>query len=371
MKQFSNNFQKLNRGEQTRKSPTEKIAIVRALPGIGDLLCCVPALRALRAAKPTAEISLIALPAAQGFVDRFPGYIDQWFEFPGFPGVPEVSLCPQRVAKFLVKAQKIKFDLALQMHGNGFCTNNFVLLLGAKKSAGFCTPDHYCQNFGSFMKYPDHEPEVWRHLRLMEFLGIPLQGDHLEFPIWQSDWRELDQIAVAHNLYSRPYVCIHPGASVSDRRLSHQQFAEIADAIASQGLQIVLTGTTNELELTKAVAKSMRFAAINLAGKTSLGVLAALLKKSRLLICNDTGVSHLAAALQVNSVVIFSNSSPQRWAPLDRKLHRIVSVFSEESRKLYPELEKTGISIQTPHRIVAAVITEASSLLQREVAYAS
>lgn len=371
MKHFSNNFQKLNHGEYTQKSSARKIAIVRALPGIGDLLCCVPALRALRAANPSAEISLIALPSAQSFVDRFPNYIDQWFEFPGFPGIPEVSLCPQKVTDFLAQAQKFKFDLALQMHGNGSCTNSFVLLLGAKKSAGFCTPNHYCQNFGSFMTYPDYEPEIWRNLRLMEFLGIPLQGDHLEFPIWQSDWRELDRIAVAHNLYSRPYVCVHPGASVSDRRLSHQQFAEIADAIASQGLQIVLTGTTSELELTKAVAKSMRFSPVNLAGKTSLGVLAALLKKSRLLICNDTGVSHLASALRVNSVVIFSNSSPNRWAPLDRDLHRIVSVFSEESRKLYPELEKSGINLEASHRIIAAVVTEATSLLQREVAYAS
>ena len=63
---------------------------------------------------------------------------------------------------------------------------------------------------------------------------------------------------------------------------------------------------------------------IDLAGQTSIGVTGALLTGAKLLVCNDTGVSHVADALKVPSVVIYLASSPERWAPLDRERHRRV-----------------------------------------------
>lgn len=343
---------------------------MRSLPGLGDLLCCIPALRALRVAYPEAKIHLIGLSGAQNLIRRFPQYIDQWLEFPGFPGIPEVALTPSKTLAFLNMAQSLELDLAIQMHGNGSVMNSFVALLGAKQSAGCFSVDHYCPDSTRFMAYPDHLPEVWRNLQLIEFLGIPLQGTHLEFPIWEVDWQELEAIAGSHDLRWDRYICMHPGASVSSRRWSYTHFAAVADALAAQGWQIVLTGTATETELTQSVSAAMRFPAIDLAGQTTLGGLAALLKRSQLLICNDTGVSHLAAALQVNSVVIFSNSDRQRWAPLDRQRHRIVQMPTSIKATTHDPGSFTERDL-----LITPVLTEAIALLQQkrqqEVAYAS
>lgn len=293
---------------------------MRALPGLGDLLCVVPALRALRNAQPTARITLIGLPWAAGFVERFRHYIDDWLEFPGFPGIPEGWSSPDRVSQFLAQVQEVPFDWAMQMHGSGAISNLFTVLLGAKANAGFFLPGQYCPDSQRFLPYPEAEPEVRRHLRLLEFLGVPLQGEELEFPLKKADWEELASLERPQ----QPYVCVHPGASVAARRWSPLGFASVADALARRGYQIVLTGTAAERELTQTVAQAMQCSALDLAGRTSLGALAALLQQAALLVCNDTGVSHLAAALEVNSVVIFSDSDPRRWSPLNRQRHRVI-----------------------------------------------
>ena len=88
---------------------------------------------------------------------------------------------------------------------------------------------------------------------------------------------------------------------------------------------IVLTGTGGEAPLVAEVAGAMRAPSLDLAGKTTLGGLAALVARARLVVCNDTGLSHLAAALHTPSVVVACGSDTRRWAPENRTLHSVLA----------------------------------------------
>jgi ADP-heptose:LPS heptosyltransferase len=296
-----------------------KIAVLRALQ-LGDLLCAVPALRALGAAYPEAHITLIGLPWARAFAARLRCYIDDFLEFPGFPGMPERAGNVDGLRNFILDVENRKFDLALQMHGSGGFTNPLTVLMGARQSAGFHMPGGYRPDPERFIEWRDGEHEVLRYLRLLAHLGVPPKGTQLEFPLGRSDWREL----TSFGLNDRPYAVIHPGSQLPSRRWPAERFAEVADALATDGLRIVLTGTRQESSLIEKVKAWMQKPAIDLSGRTTLGGLAALIARARLLVCNDTGVSHVAAAMRTPSVVIACGSDPRRWAPLERGLHRVL-----------------------------------------------
>ena len=296
------------------------VAVFRALQ-LGDMLCAVPALRALRAALPHAHITLIGLPWARSFAARFAHYLDDHLSFPGFPGLPEQPPDLAAWPAFVATARAQAFDLAIQMHGDGSRTNALVARLGARRQAGFGAAG----DDGLFMPYPGTGAEPTRLLRLLHFLGAPAAGEQLEFPLHEADLAEWDPWPELRALPARRYICLHPGARAAEKRWPPAHFAAVADALAQRcGLAVVLTGSAQEAGLTAAVAAAMHGPALDAAAPVSVGALAALIAGSRLLVGNDTGTSHLAAALRVPSVTIFRASEVERWAPLDRSRHRIV-----------------------------------------------
>ncbi len=306
-----------------RLAGLRRVVILRALQ-LGDMLWAIPAIRAFRLAWPGAEIVLIGLPWARAFVERFEHLIDGFREFPGHPWLPERRPDLDEFPGFLAAIQAERFDLAIQLHGNGVVTNPMVGLFGARRTAGFHATGIPCPDPASFRTWPDRGREIHRLTALPAFLGLPEAGDHLEFPVNTSDRSALAVVAGPGLPAPGQYVCLHPGASVPERRWPVDRFAAVADAMAQRDLSIVLTGTANEAGLTRSLALATRAHCLDLAGKTNLGTLGALIEGARLLISNDTGVSHIAAGLGVPSVVISTGNNPERWAPIDRNRHRVL-----------------------------------------------
>lgn len=303
-------------------SQIKKIAIFRALQ-LGDMLCAIPAIKALRFAYPNAEITLIGLPWAKSLTERFSNYFDDFIQFPGYPGLPEQVLDPKAFTTFLSKAQGRNFDLAIQMQGNGSVINPMVELFGAKFTAGYSTEGHYAPDNNLFMPYPDYGHEIDRHLALMDFLGISQQGSDLEYPLTTEDYDALDRLNLG--IQPKRYVCLHPGSRGAWRQWPVKYFAALADYCIEQGYKAILTGTKDEAAIIDAVISHMRYEAINTAGRTSMGAVGALIQNAAMLISNCTGVSHIASAFKTPSIVISMDGEPQRWGPLDKRVHRTIN----------------------------------------------
>lgn len=316
-------------GEAVRGRPIRRIAVLRALK-LGDLLCTVPAFRALRAAWPFAEIRLIGLPWAAELVRRYDMYLDGLFVLPGFPGFPERPFDPPAFVRFLADVQDWAPDLVLQLHGSGDLSNPLARLLGGQITAGFYRPGQYCPDPDRFVPYPDDLPEVARHLRVLERLGIPPRGRRKELPVYDADRLALAGLLREGGLggadvgADRPYAVVHAGASVPERRWPPERFAAVADALAALGLGVVLTGGAAEAEATAAVRCLMRTVPRNLTGRTDLGTLAALLEGATLVVANDTGVMHVAEAVRAPLVAVSYDPESWRWAPEDRDRYRVL-----------------------------------------------
>ena len=324
----------------------QSVAVFRALQ-LGDMLCAVPALRALRSQLPQARIVLVGLPWAEQFAARFHHYLDDFIAFPGHAAFPEQPVQQHRLADFYSTMRARRFDLALQLHGSGEQSNLVTRAFGARTMAGF--GDDKTAGTEAFFPYPEAGAEPIRLLGLLHQLGAQATSTDLEFPITDDDERELAASGLSSGLAPYRYVCIHPGARWRDKCWHPARFAQVADHLADEfKVQVVLTGSASEGELTGAVKRLMRNTAIDAAAPISIGAMAALMSRSRLLISNDTGVSHIAAGLRLDSVVIFSKADIRRWAPLDAERHRCL--WDPEGQRVAEVLDHARTLLrQRPH----------------------
>jgi ADP-heptose:LPS heptosyltransferase len=115
------------------------------------------------------------------------------------------------------------------------------------------------------------------------------------------------------------YAVLVPGAAQPNKRWPIERFAELAGKISERfGLSIVMSGSQGEREYIEAIQTGGKTRVVNLAGKTTVRELIPLMKRASLVVSNDTGPGHIAAALGVPIVMIFGATNPARVCPYKR-----------------------------------------------------
>ena len=290
---------------------------------LGDMLVAVPALRALRAAWPDAHLTLVGLPWVRELVQRLP-WIDGFLAFPGHSGLPERTPEPGMLDTFFAAVRALRLDLAVQLHGSGEVTNGIVSRFGARRVAGFHPGDQPCPDPRWFIAWPQRGREAIRLLQLPLHLGAPHPGMALELALYPEDDEAAQQLWIEAGGRPRDYICVHPGARWRSRRWPAGRFAAVARALQARGHPVVLTGSAGEAGALEAFRAALDVPVLDFSARTTLGGLAALVGGARLLVCNDTGVSHVADALRTPSVIVCSGADARRWQPADTRRHRLL-----------------------------------------------
>ena len=280
------------------------VLLVRLRVGLGDLLCTVPALRALRAARPDLHVALTTWPEMAGVVGRYPELVDELVPFPGVDGIPERPPSGGFDA-WSADMRARRWDLALQVYGDNPVANDVTAATGARLVGGFAPTRGPERDPALHLRYPHARHEVSRHLDLLEHLGLPPGAPTA------LEWR-----VRAEDEVERPaggYVVLHPGATSASRRWPAERFAAVGDALAGDGLAVLVGGVPSEAATTAAVVEAMRAPAVDLTGRTTLGQYAVLLRDAAVVVANDTGTAHLTAAVGGRVVTVFLSGDPVRW----------------------------------------------------------
>jgi len=294
-----------------------KIAVFRGLY-LGDLVAATPALRALRRGYPGAVISLISLPWAASLAPHLP-WVDRAIAYPGAPGL-EGGGSEEELACFLEKMRAERFDLAVNLHGRGPHSTRLVARFGARSTAGFA--NRKAPPLDVEVPWDAEEHESLKLLLLAEAAGGRPAGTEPELAVRNEDERRVNELLPA--LSGRSFVVLHPGASVAEKRWPAGGFGPLARELLGRGYSVVVTGSAKEGELTRRVC-GLAPGAVDLAGRTDLSALVALVARADLLVSNDTGPAHLAYALRTPSVTLFGPSTDtRRWGPPNRDRHAVL-----------------------------------------------
>jgi len=282
---------------------------------LGETVLNLPAVAVLRRAFPRASLTFLAHPDLQPLLSQVPE-IDDVMPYP--PG-PRGSWW-LRACRMGGRLRARRFDVAL-------ISNPQKELHAAVWLAGIPYRVGYARKWGWLLTHrlPDRKAlgerhEVEYNLDLIRALGFPTGAPEWPLPDVSSERKDIDQLLARQGIScSDQVVVIHPGTSNPLKRWPTDRFAELIRRVAGHlPVRLVLIGGAEEQEQAQWLLAHAPSVA-NVVGQLSLSQLAALCQRARLLISNDSGPVHVAAAVGTKTLVLFGTSDaasgPARWGP--------------------------------------------------------
>jgi lipopolysaccharide heptosyltransferase II len=297
-----------------------RILIIRT-DRIGDVILSTPVITAARSAFPDAYIAVMVSPQTKNIVT-------------GNPFLNEVIVYDKKsIQRSLLKTfafsgwlKSKRFDAAIILHST-IRINLICYLSGIPRRVGYARGkmDFLLTDRLEYVKRFGEKHEVEYSLDVLRSIGVKAESSDPVVRVKEDDVKEADALLSGEGLKKDArYVVINPAASCVSKIWPAEKFAGLADAIIDEyGLPVVLDTGPDHVDIGEKVMGLMKNKPVFLCGKTSLGGLAAILKRAALFISNDSGPVHLACAVNTPVIAIFSRKekglSPERWGPYSGK----------------------------------------------------
>ena len=309
-----------------------KILIVK-LSAIGDVIHTLPALNALRTHFHGAHITWLVEAAASDLVighralDRvIVSHRKAWIKQLKGPRRREAWV---QIKRFVCELRDTRYDMVIDFQSL-LKSGVLVWLARGTHKIGFDKGMQHQEHSHLFLnrRIPPVDMDIHaldRGLMLVESMGVVRGPVTYGLPVPDSDRTRVDHLLTARGIEGlRPLVAMNPVALWETKLWRNDRFAALADRLAvEQGVDVVFTGGLNDGNVIADIGRKMSTPCVDLSGRTTLKMLAALYQRSALLVTTDTGPMHLAAAVQTPVVALFGPTAPWRTGPYG-KGHRVI-----------------------------------------------
>lgn len=341
---------------------------------MGDVLMTSPAIRALKDSVSGRYITLLTSSSAAGIAKHIYG-VDDVIIFNPVYEKKSGGPYPQEVLKIIEQLKEVSYDAAVIFtvySQSPLPAAMLCYMAGIPRVAGYCreNPYHLITDW-----LPDYEPiyqikhEVQRQLDLVYALGASTQNDSMSVSL------SGDAVLSAYSLlsnsgieFSDTFILMHPGVSESRRQFPVSGFAEAGKALVKElGCKIVLSGVKSEIPLCDYIVNQIGSESISFAGKLKIDELIALIKIAPVLISNNTGPVHIAAAVGTPVVVVYALTNPQHtpWnvphkvlpfeVPVDRRSKNVIIKYAHHcSFKSSPKAVRTEDIVNAVKELIKA-----------------
>ena len=333
------------------------------LDSLGDVLMCTPAMRAIKQALPHCTLTLLTSgsgAAAAPYIDEIDAVIEYaapWMKCKR----PQSALSDASMIRLLAERH---FDAAViftSYSQSALPATLLCHLAGIPLRLAHCreNPYHLLSNW-----VPEPEPatlvrhEVRRQLDLVSQVGWLADCTRLSFSVPPDDLADVRGRLRAHRIADgQPFVLMHAGASAPSRRYPAALWAEVIKGVCRQtSCTVVLTGDVHELDLIDQIQGACGEDVLSLAGQLDLGQLGAAIQLAQVVVSNNTGPAHMAAAIGTPLAELYALTNPQHtpWQVENRLLfHDVPCRFCYKSE--CPQGHHDCLGKVPPERVVEAV----------------